>query len=130
MYQLWCLRLPYWLWVLPCGLLWPDISKYNESRGLKNAWVLGLAHFLASFGIQPPYQEAQSSLRTQCDQQITSINSWGFFWPCYVTCGILVPWPGIKTMLPAIEAWSLNHWSTRAVPTAGLLSESYTIQPC
>ena len=28
----------------------------------------------------------------------------------------LVPRPGIKPMLPAVEAQSLNHWTTRAVP--------------
>ena len=30
---------------------------------------------------------------------------------------ILIPWPGIKpTLLSAIEAWSLNPWTTREVP--------------
>ena len=33
------------------------------------------------------------------------------FWPC----GILVPQPGIKPMSPVLEAWSLNHWTTREV---------------
>ena len=32
-------------------------------------------------------------------------------------CGILVPWPGIKPMSPALGAWSLNHWTTRDVPS-------------
>ena len=31
-------------------------------------------------------------------------------------CGILVPQPGIKPMPPAVEVWSLNHWTTREVP--------------
>ena len=35
------------------------------------------------------------------------------FWPCCAECGILVPWPGIKPMSPALEAWSLNHWTAR-----------------
>ena len=39
-----------------------------------------------------------------------------FFWPCHTACGILVPWPGIKSLSPAVEAWSLNHWMTREVP--------------
>lgn len=32
------------------------------------------------------------------------------FWLCpmaYGACGILVPWPGIKSMLPALAEWSL-----------------------
>ena len=30
-------------------------------------------------------------------------------------CGILFPWPGIEPVSPAVEAWSLNHWTTRDV---------------
>jgi len=32
-------------------------------------------------------------------------------WPYHLVCGILVPWPGIKPMSPALEALSLNHWA-------------------
>ena len=31
-------------------------------------------------------------------------------------CGILVPWPGIKPVPFALEAQSLNHWTTREIP--------------
>ena len=31
-------------------------------------------------------------------------------------CGILVPWPGIKPTIPAMEMQSLNPWSAREVP--------------
>ena len=41
-----------------------------------------------------------------------------FFWPRYVACGILVPQPGIKPVPPAVEARSLNHWTTREVPAS------------
>ena len=37
------------------------------------------------------------------------------FWLHLVTCGILVPQPGIEPVLPAVEAWSPNHWTTREV---------------
>ena len=37
------------------------------------------------------------------------------FWPHHMACGILVPWPGIKPVPPAVEAQSTNHWSTREV---------------
>ena len=30
---------------------------------------------------------------------------------------VLVPWPGIKPVRPALAAQSLNHWTTREVPT-------------
>ena len=31
---------------------------------------------------------------------------------------ILVPWLGIEPTPPPLEAWSLNHWTTREVPTS------------
>ena len=38
------------------------------------------------------------------------------FWPHCTVCGILVPQPGIKPTPPALEAWSLIHWTTRKAP--------------
>ena len=38
------------------------------------------------------------------------------FWSCFTACGISVPWPGIEPVPPAVEAQSLNHWTTREVP--------------
>ena len=32
-----------------------------------------------------------------------------FFWPHHVACGIVVPWLGIKHVIPALEVQSLNH---------------------
>ena len=39
-----------------------------------------------------------------------------FFWPHCEACGILVPRPTIEPGPPAVEAWSLNCWTTREVP--------------
>ena len=36
--------------------------------------------------------------------------------PHYSVCGILVPWPGIKPVPLALEAWSLNHWMAKEFP--------------
>ena len=33
-----------------------------------------------------------------------------------IACGIPVPQPGFKSELPAVEAWSPNYWTARAVP--------------
>ena len=38
-----------------------------------------------------------------------------FFWPYCTACGILVPQPGTEPVPPAVEAQSLNHWTTREV---------------
>ena len=35
----------------------------------------------------------------------------------HVACGILVPLLGMEPVPPPVEAWSLNHWTAREVPT-------------
>ena len=45
-------------------------------------------------------------------------SSFFLFWLHCETCVILVPWLGIKPRLLAIEAWSLNHWTAREVPSS------------
>ena len=39
-----------------------------------------------------------------------------FSWPHHKSCGILVPQPGIEPVSSAVEAQSLNHWTTREAP--------------
>ena len=41
--------------------------------------------------------------------------------------GILVPQPGTEPALPELAAQSLNHWTTREVPSIGLLWGGITI---
>ena len=36
-----------------------------------------------------------------------------FFWLCHIAYRILVSQPGIEPIPSALEAWSLNHWTTR-----------------
>ena len=45
-----------------------------------------------------------------------------FSWLCSVACGTLVPQPGIETVPPAMEAWSLNPGP--AGKTKGCLDET------
>ena len=33
-----------------------------------------------------------------------------------MACENLVPWQGIKSTPPALEAWSLNHWTAKKIP--------------
>ena len=37
------------------------------------------------------------------------------FWLHCTACGILVPQPGIEPTPPALEVWSLNHWTAKEV---------------
>ena len=33
-----------------------------------------------------------------------------------MACGIFTPQQGMDPVTPALEAWSLNHWTIREVP--------------
>ena len=35
---------------------------------------------------------------------------------CSAACGILAPQPGMEPMAPAVELWSLHHWTSSEVP--------------
>ena len=39
-----------------------------------------------------------------------------YFWPHHMTGRILVTWPGIEPVLPAVEVQSPNHWATSESP--------------
>ena len=43
-----------------------------------------------------------------------------FFGLHLMPCGFLAPRPGIKPVPPALETWSLNHWTIREVPSVCL----------
>ena len=43
------------------------------------------------------------------------------FWPCHVTCGVLVPWPGIEPIPQAVKVQSTNHWTARKFPALVLI---------
>ena len=38
-----------------------------------------------------------------------------FFFATLEGMWILVPWPGVEHILPAVEVWILNHWTAREV---------------
>ena len=48
-----------------------------------------------------------------------------FFFFSYKACWILAPLPGIKPMPPAVEVWSLNHWTAREVLQETVLFTEY-----
>ena len=53
---------------------------------------------------------------------IRSLKKNNFFLAALYSMWSLVPLPGIKPISPAVEAQSLNHWTTREVPTVCFLS--------
>ena len=77
-------------------IFYHDLKKEKKEIGLKtklpSRWDLGIWGFLFVFQI---------------------------FWHGCSACGILVPQPGIKSEPLALEATSLNHWTTREAPGRG-----------
>ena len=47
------------------------------------------------------------------------------FWPRCMVCKMLVPQPGIKPAVPAVEAWSLNHCTAWKVQVKGFYNQSF-----
>ena len=103
------------------------------ARGLQRAGSAAVAHrpsHSAACGILPDQGSNPCPLHWQVDSQtlchqgspffffflmLASDARRFFFWPHGTACGILAPLPGIKPAPPAVEARSLNHWTTREV---------------
>ena len=71
-----------------------------------------LRNCLWNFGIISSFNDWQNFL------DIT-ILTWCFSFSgltAWQACGILVPWPEMEPMPPAVEARSLNHWTSRGDP--------------
>ena len=67
--------------------------------------------------LQKKYQSNQNQRRGRdCYLQSYCYNFFLSFFFGHVAYGILVPPAGIKPEPPALEVWSLNHW-TRGDPT-------------
>ena len=129
-------------WLLPKP---PAGSSYLVEKGLDLGWeqcgrpslagpcvqtLSGPCHpaeFLSlaveGFGERNPrLSVGRWALRVECSEQLrraTLVSCVLFvclFWPWHIACGILVPWPGIEPVPPAVEARSPNHWTTREFP--------------
>ena len=59
-----------------------------------------------------------------------SSGFFGLFWLNLAGCGILVPWPGIECISPAVESWSLKPWTSRAVPVGQFFKNDLFIYGC
>lgn len=55
-------------------------------------------------------------LEASCTLRLSCVSVSFIYWLHCAACCILVPRPGIEPVLPALGAWSLNHWTTRDIP--------------
>ena len=90
-----------------------SLTKFRET------WRKGKPGVLQSTGLQRVGHNLateQQHTRGKKDSFTCFVLFFFFFWLHFVLCKILVPWPGIKTMLLALEFRSLNHWTATEVP--------------
>lgn len=61
-----------------------------------------------------------------CDFLVLFACLFACFWPHWVACEILVPWPGIKTVPPTMEVWSPKHWKNFSILIQHLILLTFT----
>ena len=81
-------------------------------------WLKEMATHSSILTWRIPWTEEPGRIQSMGSQRVRHNWATNTFWPHCAARGILVPWPGIEPMAPAVEAWSLNHWITREVPRA------------
>ena len=109
--------------VLICALVNLNISPFPYFIAVFT--ILQITTVLEKF-LYIPYFKDLSEAEIWFNIHILNLFSF-IFWLCSAAWGILVPWPGIKPIAPAVEAWSLNHWTTREVPKGTSLESGLNI---
>ena len=74
-----------------------------------NCWFLGFVPYLKRFHYTKIIFKKAQLLFYFKAFMFTFCHVLFCFWPCHMTCEILVPQPGIKPVSPAVEAQSPNH---------------------
>ena len=92
-------------------------------------WGYSVFRVLYIFWIQVAFQIFTASLCLFIPL-IVSLAKWKLFWPHHPMYKILVSWPGIRPAPPALEAVSLNHWTSREVPEWVYFWWAFTLSIC
>ena len=88
---------------VPCVILW--LLQACPALGWSDLWLIqSVAHLWA-----------HQALRLQKPQGVGRL-----LFPPRAACAILVHWPGIEPVPPAVEAWSPNHLIAREFPVGSL----------
>ena len=80
---------------------------YSVSTRMQNSFRQGPVYF------HIPQNSSHNKWAQRRKHRICSLTS---FRLCHAACGILFPQLGFQPVLPALAAWSLNHWTAREVP--------------
>ena len=98
------------------------ISKWRVSPLDKTGTNFSTPHSVPLHGTWQEEVRASIVALSSSGKQI--ILALSCFRLCNTACGILVPRPGIKPMPPAVEAQSLNHWTTRGICPGPILNST------
>ena len=88
-----------------------SFSPWSQAFGFRR-WIIlsAFCHIVSVIKIHRNVLE-RKGINLHCVKGLSLISDFPFF-PGRA-CVILVTQPGIKPVNPALEAWSLNHWSAR-----------------
>ena len=93
---------------------WPNSPHSTGSGEDHRSWQHGDLSSLSATDWEP----SASFLTSLCSVSSSFGGAAGD--PCCTAWGILVPRPGMEPVPPASEAQSLNHWTTKEVPSSSL----------
>ena len=98
----------------------------NSTPGATGTLVEGLSVGMSESRANSCDLESQSQECSGWHQALRVFLFLFLFFAYHETCKILVLYPGMEPRTPAVEAKSLNHWTTREIPTEGFGSSKMT----
>ena len=134
--------------ILAWRIPWTEEPGRLQSMGLQSQTWLSTAHIHIQIKVQwlgiPQFINSFFLDITNLSEALTAWLPSGWPWTCLPTlcgtwrgslhflaapaCGILVPWPGIEPVRPAVEVQILNPWTAREAPTLWLSFPTYRDQ--
>ena len=118
-------RLGLWFSYITCAATLQIQMKCSVNGSNESFWVLIcknrgkmiISHIVQFSVFDTPkgfYKHYFSFCNKGCVLSLSFFFFFFLFAHC-MACGILVPWPGVKPLSPALESQSLNHWTVREV---------------
>ena len=127
MYKLWNTRLTWQKIILAfwgdpqsvCGMCFSlnKPTSYRPKREIENYVDIAMNMLISHSAVPGTYKVYNKCLLNKQIDEWMSEHHFYLFWPHQSVCGIWVPWPGIEPTSSEVEVQSLNHWTTREIPT-------------
>ena len=103
------------------GTFWgnSDVLCLNRTLGTQNSESIHLRFYISLYINFTSEEKSKYQTEVFRWNLVRACHLLSFFfclWPCHMACRVLVSPTGIEAVPPAVEAQSLNHWTTREVP--------------